>query len=600
MSIYRFTAKPWKLLFTLVALLVFLPTRAFAVDADSDLDGHVLFGDKPVVGASVTATHENDALKTQTDINGKFHFESVEVGEYIVRASKDGLTGDVRVTVPVSGIRNVEIHLAAPGQSSRSGAESPREIARVTSSAPPPSAASGTSVTVNGTQMQHNTAAQNFSRFLAQMPAAVSGINGRVYINGSPNGVSYTVDGARVPASLSRVLPGAIDADDVAYANVTEGAFPASVGGRFGAAITIATKLETGPPAFGTQLTGGSLATLGNEFFYRASLNGRGALSFGARVNRSDWVLDPPTLAGTHDAGSIDNELLRGTFALGTMDDLDFVVNQTYQMFQIPTIDPSGAGGGYQNQSDSFAALHYRRSTSPQSVLSLGLTSQHTRTNDDSTLQVSPLSCALTGGDCVYGFAGQRNIASIVYDAAYANRTAKHDVRAGLSASPTHVSLVPLIVTNADGTVSFTNAAARTRFDFGAYVQDDWQVGSAWSLEYGLRDDRISVIDGATMANFGQISPRIKLTRTLTARSSIYAYYGRLFEPYAPGNYFEAAPDSVGIPFMTTARLQPESDSLYEIGGHVPLGKANLGVRFWHKVEVDALDETLIPNTNVE
>ena len=45
--------------------------------------------------------------------------------------------------------------------------------------------------------------------------------------------------------------------------------------------------------------------------------------------------------------------------------------------------------------------------------------------------------------------------------------------------------------------------------------------------------------------------------------------------------------------------MKPQRDSLYELGGHLPLGPGSLGVRISHKVSTDWIDDTQVGATNL-
>ena len=66
-------------------------------------------------------------------------------------------------------------------------------------------------------------------------------------------------------------------------------------------------------------------------------------------------------------------------------------------------------------------------------------------------------------------------------------------------------------------------------------------MGPGWQLDYGLRGDSFAAASTEFRAGFGQVSPRVKLTRFFGARDSVYAYYGRFFTPFSLENVSPAA-----------------------------------------------------------
>jgi hypothetical protein len=66
----------------------------------------------------------------------------------------------------------------------------------------------------------------------------------------------------------------------------------------------------------------------------------------------------------------------------------------------------------------------------------------------------------------------------------------------------------------------------------------------------------------------------VKFTRNLGTRSAVYAYYGRFFTPFFFENVSPVAAQQLNLPLQRSVAafdLKPQRDSVYEIGGHLPL-----------------------------
>ena len=185
----------------------------------------------------------------------------------------------------------------------------PRQIGRVSMSTA--LAGSGTSLTFSGASLARNTAGESFPTFLLQLPGATRGGNGRIDVNGQRSGVGFIVDGVPISQSSSRNLGANVDADNLAGFATSDGAYPASVGGTFGAVVTIATTPATGPPRASYELTAGDARYVQPEAAYHAPLG----------------ALDPPTFRAEHDAGSVANGFLRGNVPVGTSDLVDVIAS---------------------------------------------------------------------------------------------------------------------------------------------------------------------------------------------------------------------------------------------------------------------------------
>ncbi len=151
------------------------------------------------------------------------------------------------------------------------------------------------------------------------------------------------------------------------------------------------------------------------------------------------------------------------------------------------------------------------------------------------------------------------------------------------------------------GTFTATDTSPNVAHQQELYLQDSWTMGN-YLLDYGLRMDAFQVGSTDFKSGFSQFSPRIKLTRTLGKKASVYAYYGRLFVPFSFENVSPATAASLYVSGSSPGAvfdLKPQRDSLYEIGGHTAVGSSDLGIRISHKVSTDYLDDTQVGATNL-
>jgi hypothetical protein len=155
-------------------------------------------------------------------------------------------------------------------------------------------------------------------------------------------------------------------------------------------------------------------------------------------------------------------------------------------------------------------------------------------------------------------------------------------------------------------------------------VQDSWKLSPRYELDYGLRADAFQLSSTQFSAAEFMLSPRVKLTRFLGPRSSVYAYYGRYFTPYSFENVSPSAAACVNppapagavpaTPAATAAQcaagtnsvvagspfdLKSQRDSVYELGGSLPLGSAQLGLRIMQKNSTHWIDDVQVGATNL-
>jgi hypothetical protein len=428
-----------------------------------------------------------------------------------------------------------------------------------------------------------------------QLPGAARGANGVVHINGDHGDISYIVDGVAVPQELNRIIGTEIDPSDIAFVDVMEGAYPAQYGERFASVLSIDTKTGTGAPASALGLTAGSYNNDDSTLGYHAPL-GKGFLVFSARGQQSSRELDPPNFDSPHDNGSDTNQFLRFTLPLGN-DVFNVTAIHSYQTFQIP----NDVGGGEpaatddsETQADWFIATQYRHAIGNRGSLSFGPAYKQSRIRDFG----DPPNDLIFN---TYSLSSDRTARDYRFNVDYALRSLHHEIRWGAVYDLTNVaknyaftlSVPPYGVVDNAPNVGHTEEA---------YLQDTWRMGNAWQVDYGVRFDSFRLFSTQFTDGASQFSPRVKVTRFLGPRSSLYAYYGRFFTPFSFENVSPQAAYLLDLPLQPAPAafdLKPQRDSDYEIGGHLPLAGGELGLRVMQKDATDLIDDTQVGVTNL-
>ncbi len=581
---------------------------AFA-QASTSLSGTVVIQSRPVSNAVVTLTGSNLTLHATTDAQGHFTFNALTIGTYDVAVA--GANG------PVS----MHVDLTSAGASVTLDTSPLKQIGRVTVARSPVTRASGTDVVINTQQLTRSADANSLPDILVQIPSAARGSNGQIHINGDHNGINYVVDGVQIPEGLNRVLGDEIEPANIGFAEILEGAYPAQYGDKFAAVLNISTKSQTGPPGANVDLRGGSYSLFDAVISAHAPIGNGGSLFVGTRSFRDGRALDPPVPDPVHDSGSTESQFLRLSLPVHTTDTLTFDLTHSLQTYQVPPDTSSGTPAVTDDneiQDDTFASLTYRHAIGDRGVLSFGPSYKRSRildTNDpadDLAGQVAgPDAGACSSfADCSF-FSVFANRVDLNYrfNADYVLRAGAHEIRAGgiygaETLQKDYVMTVP--ATNPAGTAlapfTVTDTAPNVEHTEEAYVQDGWQIDPRWRLDYGLRADAFALFSTGFDNGFSQVSPRAKLTRIFSPRANVYAYFGRLFVPFSLESVSPAASAALfgtAVAPGTTNDLKPQRDSLYEIGGHLPLGPGDLGVRISHKVSTDWLDDTQVGATNL-
>jgi hypothetical protein len=544
------------------------------------LGGTVLGRDGAPAGhALVVVRGQNVTLSATTDTGGRFAFSTLPHGEYDLLASKGDLRAAARVEVTAGGAE-VVLKLAPLGTIHQ---------AVVTHTSVPPVRGSGTDLTLNASMLSNLPASTSFPSLLAQLPGAARGANGVVHINGDHGDINYVVDGVTIPQALNREVGSEFDVANAAYVDVLEGAYPAQYGGRFAAVINIGTRAGTGVAGFSGYAEGGSFGTLDSSIEYHEPV-GRGGLIFALHGGNTNYALDPPNPVSVHDQGSDANQFLRFTMPMAGEDYLNFTLSHSLQTFQIP----NDLGGGQpastddnEVQNDTFAALQYRHAIGERGVLSFGPSYKRSNIVDFGDPQ----------NDLAYGafsFTGNSLANDAAFNADYDLRSKSHEFRMGFNYD---ITLVPKTYAFTLQTRSVVDSAPNVGHTESAYVQDGWQMGPNYELDYGLRMDAFTLFSTQFDDGFSQLSPRLKFARFFGKRASVYAYYGRFFTPFSFQNVSPYAAYLLNLPLQKSPAafdLKPQRDSVYEIGGHLPIGSGDLGLRVMQKNATDLIDDTQV------
>lgn len=582
-----------------------------------DATGH------PAGSAAVVVRGQNVTLAARTDAAGRFAFSTLPHGEYDLLASKGSLRAVARVELTSAGA-DVELKLAPLGTIHQ---------AVVTHPSVPPVRGSGTDLTLNGAILANSPASTNFPSLLLQLPGAARGANGVVHINGDHGDINYVVDGVSIPQELNREVGSEFDVANAAYVDVLEGAYPAQYGGRFAAVINIGTRAGGGTAGFSGYAEGGSYGSLDSSMEYHEPI-GRGGLVFALHGGQTDYALDPPNPVSVHDRGSDVNQFLRFTMPVAGSDYINFTVSHSLQTFQIPNDVNGGEPASTDDneiQNDTFAALQYRHAIGDRGVLSFGPSYKRSNILDYGDPQNdwiygeainianggSPADCATavkTGtfspATCAYSLYGNSLATDSAFNIDYELRGGSHDFRTGADYDVTLVPktyavtlqpfnfLAPIYSPKTPfAPYTVTDNASNVGHTESVYVQDGWHMGNDYELDYGLRMDAFSIFSTQFDDGFSQFSPRMKFTRFFGKRASVYAYYGRFFTPFSFQNVSPNAAYLLNLPLQKTPAafdLKPQRDSVYEIGGHLPVGSGDLGLRVMQKDAGDLIDDTQV------
>jgi hypothetical protein len=611
------------------ALLAFalLPIAALGAGI-AFLNGTVTTSGKPVANVTVTVSGNNTTQQTKTGPDGTFSFGNLAPGQYSVQAASPQGEATQHVDLGAAG-STLALELV------------PKQIGKVVVARNAVVRSAGTDVTVNQQQIARSAAGPSLTNQLVQLPGAARGANGVVHINGDHGDINYIIDGVSLPQELNRIVGTEFDPNDIAFMEVIEGAYPAQYGERFAAVLNIGTTAGAGPAGASATLSGGSYNHYFSTLGYHTPL-GKGSFVVSSHNERSSRFLDPPNFDSPHDNGSDTNQFLRYTLPMGN-DFLNVIASHSYQTFQIPN-DVAGGQPAQtddnETQEDTFTAVQYRHAIGSRGSLSFGPAYKQSTIRDfgdpanDFIYGMAlnpgaPTDCAnalgpggapnpavnYTIGTCGFSLFSNRTARDYKFNVDYALRSKAHEIRYGAVYDMTNVTknyaislqpgnfLAPLLTPGTPGAAyTVVDNAPNVGHTQEAYLQDSWRMGSTYELDYGVRFDAFQLFSTQFGTGYSQFSPRVKFTRFFGPRASLYVYYGRFFTPFSFENVSPSAAFLLNLPLQLAPAafdLKPQRDSDYEIGGHLPIGDGDLGLRVMQKNATDLIDDTQVGVTNL-
>ena len=632
-------------LLALTGLVFAWTCPAWAGNASGFLSGTVTQADRPIAGATVIASGNNSTYRATTDAGGGFRFPPLALGTYAVSASYQGASGTARVDLTIGGV-TVMIPIS-----------SLKEIAAVAVTSATTVRGSGSDVVLNGkslTQMPYYNSPNAFAAMETQLPGAAQGANGVVHMNGDHGVIDYQLDGVMLPQELNRDIGGEIPLTDLSYVDLIEGAYPAQYGLRFGSVFNLETRAGTGASGVDGNFSYGSYGTVNSTLGYHAPLPGGGGYDIAFSAMKTDRGLDPPDFASPHDAASTTNQFMRFTLPGGSNDYTNVTFIHSMGTFEIPNDVQFGEPANTdddENQEDLFLAVQFHHAIGDSGAWNFGPAFKSSRIIDygdpqgdfayGESLNVAapPFGNGGTSSDCAdamsnpgsflpttcaFSLNDDRTAVDGIMQSDYTRVYGNHTFQAGATYDATRVNKNYAVTLQPDNFLApiltpTTPAAPTTVIDdspnvgntYSAYLEDSWRIDPRWEADYGLRYDFFNIKSTSFADGFGAWSPRLKLTRSFGSRASVYAYVGRFFEPPSFENVDPSAAYLLNLPLQCSLSvdapltaclkqspvqydLTPERDTDLELGGHIPVGRGDLGFRVWQKNANDLIDDTQV------
>jgi outer membrane receptor for ferrienterochelin and colicins len=454
------------------------------------------------------------------------------------------------------------------------------------------------------------------NQVVMQAPDVAQDSFGQYHVRGEHNGLQYRLNGIILPEGIS-VFGQALDPKLISSLTLITGALPAEYGLRTAGIIDLKTKSGVIDPGGAVSLYGGSHGTFQPSFNYGGS---EGNLNYfvSGDLLRNDLGIESPDGSSSpiHDHTTQYHGFAYLEYIVDEENRLSAVLSSSAGKFQIPNragqtpgilnadgtplsvlgqdTYPSAALNENQRELNHFAAASWQHSQG-----AFDIQTSATARYSSLTFTPDPLGDLLFDGIAQNAF--RQNIAyALQSDAAY-KLNGTHTLRGGIFVqSDRSKSMTSSDVIGLDGNgnqlndmpLNIVDDGAKTEWIESLYLQDEWQLVPALTVNYGLRFDKFNAF-----ASGRQVSPRVNIVWQALDDTTVHAGYSRYLSPPP----FELVGGETVSKFVNTTAAaevtqadtpQAEQANYYDIGVQQKLSsKLTLGLDSYYKQSHNLIDE---------
>jgi outer membrane receptor protein involved in Fe transport len=454
------------------------------------------------------------------------------------------------------------------------------------------------------------------NQVVMQAPDVAQDSFGQYHVRGEHNGLQYRLNGIILPEGIS-VFGQALDPKLISSLTLITGALPAEYGLRTAGIIDLKTKSGVIDPGGSVSLYGGSHGTFQPSFNYGGS---SGNLNYfvSADFLRNDLGIESPDGTSTplHDRTTQYHGFAYLEYILDESNRLSAVLSSSTGKFQIP--NRAGQAPGILNADgtplsvlgqDSYPSAQLDENQTELNHFAV-MSWQHSKGAFDVQTSATARYSSLTFtpdplGDLLFDGIAQdaykQNIAyALQSDAAYKLNDV-HTVRGGVfiqsdrSKSLTDSQVIALDANGNqlnDMPLSIVDNGAKTEWIESLYLQDEWRVVPALTVNYGLRFDKFTAF-----ASGHQVSPRLNIVWQALDGTVVHAGYSRYLSPPP----FELVGNETVAKFANTTAAaavtqadtpQAEQANYYDIGVQQKISpNLSLGIDTYYKQSHNLIDE---------
>ena len=559
----------------------------------------------PVAAAQLVLDNPLSGRRSQTlsDDHGRFHFDDVPYGAYLLRVSAPGFASsvapvNVRSRVPIE----VLLTLSMATTNLAVTVEAPDVLEEVTPR---------TEIVIDENSIKLTPTVvrrDQLQALVSTTPGWSTENDGLMHIRGVDDGTLYVVGGVPTPDRVDGLFAGSFNTDAISSLDVITGNIPAEFGNRSGAVVVVQPRSGLNTPLTGTfSLGAGSLHSQDLSTTLAGGSRTWGLFLAGSG-HQSNRFLDPVDPRNFNNSGRDVSLDLRGDWHVTDNDLIRPDSGVQGADFRVPdNLEQEEAG---QRQHEQLR--HDLESLSWQHIGSQNTLSDvaYYRNSFRSRLIGSPFDTPLTASQ------DRRHIRQGVL-ASVTHVAHGHVIKVGLEASRISINeLFNFAITNPDAAKRaaisdeamafgpdnpFHFFGRATRGTQSIYAQDDFSPMHNLTINAGLRYDRSDLL-----VTDHQLSPRVGavyyVPRTKTAfRGS----FNRLYMPPQVENLLLASSQLARSlsPFAASGGgedIRPEKLSAWEVGFSQELsGVSRLNAAYWWRSFRNIDDPNALLGTNV-